>query len=148
MKRLFFALTILSIAALSPAPINDPRGFVKSPELSDAQRQEQQRGVTMGEVGATPADTEVLPAPSITGDSGASDIIKHSDDKGQGRASDSALKGAAAIQEVSREIAQRDQPNWGRIFFGGLIVVAAFGLFQVFRMWANKSLPDAPTNYR
>lgn len=146
MKRWIPILAIFCVAALSPAPIKDPRVLVKQPELTDAQRQEQQRGLTLNEVGSVPTDTETEKAPSITGDPDAAAAVRAAKD-GSGDP-DSVKKGAAAIQEASREIAQRGKTNWGRIFAGGLIVVAAFGLFQVFRMWANKALPDAPANYK
>jgi hypothetical protein len=146
MKRWIPILAIFAVAALAPAPIKDPRVLVREAELTDAQRQQQQRGVTMGEVGGVPDDTEKLPVPSITGDPDAAAAVRAAKD-GNGDP-EAVRKGAAAIQEASREIAQRGKTNWGRIFAGGIIVVAAFGLFQVFRMWANKALPDAPAPYR
>lgn len=96
----------------------------------------------MGEVGSTPTRTENLVVPSITGDGDAASAVRGANTGGP--SSESSRKGAAAIQEASRDLAHRGRPNWGRIFGGGLILVAVFGLFAVFRMWANKSLPDAP----
>ncbi len=145
MKRWIPVIALLVVAALSPAPINDKRSFVRQPELSDAEREKHMQGVRMGNIGTVPEDTERTVAPSITGDSDASRTIRNAGDPNE---TSGSSKGAAAVKEASRELAQKGKPNFGRIFAGALIVFAAFGLFQVFRMWANKALPDAPTSYK
>lgn len=144
MKRLFPIFLLIAIAALSPAPIKDTRVLRVQPELSDAQKEKQMNGASMREVGVVPDVTDRPSAPSINGDEDAAGVIRQA---GESERESAARRGAAAVQEASRELSGRSKPNWGRFFFGGLIVVAAFGLFQVFRMWANKALPDAPASF-
>lgn len=141
-KRLSPICVLLLVAALSPAPINDTRPLVVQPEKSQSERAAEQTGATLGEMGSTPERTENLAVPSITGDGDAASAVRGA--KTGNPSSESSRKGAAAVQEASRDLAHRGRPNWGRIFGGGLIVVAVLGLFAVFRMWANKALPDAP----
>lgn len=146
MKRWIPVIALVIVAALSPAPIKDTRPLVRQPELSDAERAKQQQGVRMGTMGSVPTDTEMQPAPSITGDSDAAKTIQQAGKSSS--SSDASARGAAAVIEASNELEKKGKPNYGRVFAGALIVFAAFGLFQVFRMWANKALPDAPTTYK
>ncbi len=140
MKRLFPILVLVAIAALSPAPIKDTRVLRVQPEQSDAQKEKQMNGATMREVGVVPEVTDRPVAPPIEGSANAAGVLRQAD---QAERDLAAKRGAAAVREASRDLAT-GKPNGARFFFGGLIVVAAFGLFQVFRMWANKVLPDAP----
>lgn len=95
-------------------------------------------------MGSSPERTENLGIPSISGDDNAASTVSGAGTT-SASGSESSRKGAAAIQAASRDLgAKQGRPIWGRIFGGGLILAAAFGLFTVFRMWANKALPDAP----
>lgn len=139
-KRLGPILALTLLAAFSPAPIEDRRPLVIQPEMSEAQRAQQQTGATVGEMGSTPERTENLAIPSISGDDNAASTVSGA----EANASESSKKGAAAILVASRELPEKRGVNWNRIFSGGLILFAIFGLFAVFRMWANMALPDAP----
>lgn len=135
------------IAAFAPAPIKDTRPLVVQPESSDAVRTQQQTAARMGEVGVVPDVTDRQSVPNLVGSSDAADVVA-----GATRADDKALanarKGAAAVKAASQELEAEKKAGWGKYLMALLVLVAAFGIFQAFKAWANKNLPDAPKSYR
>ena len=124
-----------ALAALSPAPINTSsarRGVER--ERTEEQRALDQQHVQIDEVGLTPGSTNTHDAPAIEGDGSGDTTVR-----------DASIRGEEAINTASESIKHKDSSPlkwlWGLLAVGG-----ALGSVQIFKSWANKHLPDAPTN--
>lgn len=148
MKKLILSATVLMVlAAMSPAPIRDRRELRVEPEKSQSQRAAEQNLMLRGEVGGVPERTENFNAPSIQQESNAAAATVAGANKSVDGANKSAQKGADTVKAASKALESKKQEGPLRFLWAIFAVVAVVGIFQAFRTWANKNLPDAPKGF-
>lgn len=143
MRKLIVALLALSVAAFSPAPILDQRPGQR-PQAEHTQDQiaaQQHHQMQMGELGATPSDTEPNAHFQTGSNADASNALRAGNAKGSGTDSDEA-KAAAALREASKGANKGKGPNF--LWIAILACVIGFGAVAGLRAWANRSItpPD------
>jgi hypothetical protein len=136
MKKLILSVVAFAgLAALSPAPINMgnvPANKIE-PEKSDSVRSTEQTGAMMGEVGSVPPKEGHQIAPPIdVQNKGAENIARAS----------SAKIGENAVKQASKDMETAKGSKGFPWLTAILVLVGGFGVFQFFKIWANKNLPE------
>jgi hypothetical protein len=147
MKKLILSASVLMVlAAMSPAPIRDRRELRIEPEKSQSQRAAEQNLMYKGEVGSVPERTENFNAPSIQQESNvAAQTVAGANSSVDGKKS--AQKASETVKAASKAMEAKKNEGPMRFVWAIFAIVAALGIFQAFRTWANKNLPDAPKGF-
>lgn len=136
LRRVTGALVAWAVLlALSPAPINAGPAKTIEREKTDSVRSLEQNGVRLGEVGSTP---------NIDQPQGEIPPIEYSE-TGQHNVASASTKQKAKGEDIIKQASEdlKKPKSGGFNWLGAILVLCgAFGLFQVFRVWANKNLPE------
>jgi len=149
MKRTYIALVLFAAAAYAPAPIIDQRPGQK-PQAEMTQEQiaaQQQYQTKIGEMGASPSDTEPnMPISGQTSSDGAGSALKAGSSFGSGSLDEE--KAAAALKEAAK--GKKGGGGISMLWIAILACVLGFGAVAGFRAWVNRAIPvpDEKTRYR
>ena len=135
MRKLGVLFAILSIAALSPAPIREapPPGTKVLPKQSQAQLVEEQRHQQVQkEVGMVP---QVTDRPEAQSQNSAPDAAKTLQ-----QAEAASQKGEEVVRKASKEL-EHQSGGMPMIFWGILFIALGFGSVYAFRYWMAKNVP-------
>lgn len=141
--RIALIAAVLGVAALSPAPINDPRAATapQAERTQDVVQREQEtyQGVQR-EMAPPVADTEVEHADSITTDADAKDAMAAAS-QGSDRENPSQT-----LSKADKSL-KEGKPAGGTSWWLGLVFLAlGFGVVAAFRQYANKAVPEMPAS--
>ncbi len=131
-KALCVVLAWTTLLALSPAPIKDMINGKLEAEKSESARSLEQTGARQNEVGGVSAVEEAPIAPSLD--------VQNAGAENVGRAT-AATNGERAIKKASEDL-EKAKPQGFPWITAIFVFIAGFGVFQAFKMWANKNLPE------
>jgi hypothetical protein len=140
MKSRIIAVTlVLSLAALSPAPIRDLRSGVKvQPERSQEQvtRDQSEHQMTRAEVAPPPKDTEetYIQKESLHDRDAANTVA--------GSLNEDAIA-KKALEQAEKDIHTKEPRNWTWLW-GLFIALFGFGVVFALKHFVGKSIPDMP----
>ncbi|MCU0314967.1 MAG: hypothetical protein MUC92_00075 [Fimbriimonadaceae bacterium] len=144
MKKLFACISVLALACLSFAPIEDrPTGAKFHGELSEQQLQQMQGS----------SDATVAPASGVQIQPEKLETeVKQEESKAQGekavaQKADPTASAASTVAQVGKELESKDKPSTWPVILGAFVLTLGIMGAFAFKVYANKVVPE-PRRYR
>jgi hypothetical protein len=136
--RLFWILFLFVVATSAHAFIGgqvpEQAPLPEATEADMAKKQQQAAGATVGELNRVEADTERYDREPLPSDPGAGDTV----------ASVAGNLGATNVVEAGKAVERK--PGTPGYVWGFVFAVVGVGCALGLRQWANKALPEPPSN--